>query len=64
MYADVPHITFASNKIQNINTALNEDLARVEKWITANKLTLNASKTAFMLIGSRQSLSTFHKLTP
>ena len=35
-------------------------VARVEKWLTANKLTLNASKTEFMLIGSRQRLSTFH----
>ena len=26
MYADDPHITFASNNIQNINTVLNEDL--------------------------------------
>ena len=39
------HISFAGNNIQNINTVLNEDLARVEKWLTANKLTLNASKT-------------------
>ena len=60
MYADDTHISFAGNNIQNINTVLNEDLARVEKWLTANKLTLNASKTEFMLIGSRQRLSTFH----
>ena len=60
MYADDTHISFASNNIENINTALNVDLARVEKWLTANKLTLNASKTEFMLIGSRQRLSTFH----
>ena len=60
MYADDTHLTFASNNIQNINTVLNDDLARVEKWLTANKLTLNASKTEFMLIGSRQRLSTFH----
>ena len=60
MYADDTHITFASNNTQSINTVLNEDLARVEKWLTANKLTLNASKTEFMLIGSRQRLSTFH----
>ena len=57
-YADDTHITFASNNIQTINTVLNEDLAKVEKWLTANKLTLNASKTE--LIGSRQRLSTFH----
>ena len=62
MYADDTCITFASNNIQNINTVLNEDLARVEKWLTANKLTLNASKTEFMLIESRQRLSTFHNL--
>ena len=44
MYADDTHISFASNKIQNINTVLNEDLARVEKGLTANKLTLNTLK--------------------
>ena len=60
MYDDDTHLTFARNNIQNINTVLNDDLARVEKWLTANKLTLNASKTEFMLIGSRQRLSTFH----
>ena len=60
MYADDTHISFASNNIENINTTLNVDLARVEKWLTAHKLTLNASKTEFMLIGSRQRLSTFH----
>ena len=50
MYADDTHLTFASNNILNINTVLNEDLARVEKWLIANKLTLNASKTEVMLI--------------
>ena len=60
MYADDTHITFASNNIQNINNVFNEDLARVEKWLTANKLTFNASKTEFMLIGSWQRLSTIH----
>ena len=52
MYADDTHISFASNNIDNINTVLNVDLARVEKWLTANKFTLNASKTEFMLIGA------------
>ena len=41
MYADDTHISFAGNNIQNINTVLNEDLARVEKWLSANKLTLS-----------------------
>ena len=48
MYVDDTHITFANNmnnNIQNINSVLNEDLAGVEKWLTANKLTLDACKT-------------------
>ncbi|CAH3160210.1 unnamed protein product [Porites evermanni] len=36
---------------------MNHDLSNVNTWLTANKLTLNSSKTEFMLIGSRQSLS-------
>ena len=35
-------------------------LLELKSWSTANKLTLDASKTEFMLIGSRQRLSTFH----
>ena len=38
---------------------LNDDLVRVNECLIANKLTLNSSKTEFMLIGSRQRLSTF-----
>ena len=29
------------------------------QWLSANKLTLNQGKTEFMLIGSRQRISTF-----
>ena len=47
--------------VGTINEVLNRDLAKVNEWLIANKLTLNASKTEFMLIGSRQRLSTFDK---
>ena len=60
MYADDTHLTFASKTVSNIGSYLNEEnLSRVHNWLTANKLTLNTSKTEFMLIGSRQRLSTF-----
>jgi hypothetical protein len=58
MFADDTHLSFANNSIENIDLKLNEDLARVNQWLTANKLTLNTSKTEFMLIGSRQRLRT------
>ena len=38
--------------------SLTEDLKNVHNWLTANKLTLNMTKGEFMLIGSRQRLST------
>ena len=37
---------------------MNEDLLNIRKWLIANKLTLNTTKTEFMLIGSRQKLNT------
>ena len=50
MYADDTNLTFASNDIDDINYHLNHDLANVNKWLIANRLTLNQSKTEFMLI--------------
>ena len=51
MYADDTSITYASN----------EDLDRIRVWLAANKLTLNTTKTEFLLIGSRQRLSTLER---
>ena len=60
MYADDTHLTFASNNVAHLERALNEDLAKVNEWLIANNLTLNKSKTEFMLIGSWQRLPTFN----
>ena len=58
MYADDTHLTYASDNVDNIQLHLNQDLENVHNWLRANKLTLNMTKTKFMLIGSRQRLST------
>ena len=58
MYADDTHLTYAGNNIHNIQTSSNEDLENVHNWLRANRLTLNMTKTEFMLIGYRQRLST------
>ena len=62
MYADDTHLTLASNNVRDINQNLNQDLVNVSEWLIANKLTLNQSKTKFMLIGSRQRLCTLSPL--
>ena len=58
MYADDTHLTYAGFCADNIQTCLNDDLVNVSNWLIANKLTLNMTKTEFMLIGSRQRLCT------
>ena len=60
MYTDDTHLTFASNNVAHLERDLNEDLTKVNEWLIANNLTLNKSKTEFMLIGSRQRLQTFN----
>jgi len=50
--------TYAGDNADNVQLHLNQDLENVQNWLTANKLTLNMTKTKFMLLGSRQRLST------
>ena len=59
MYADDTSLTLASNDIEHTNYCLNHDQSNVYEWLSANKLTLNMTKTEFMLIASRQKLSQF-----
>ena len=59
MCADDTSLTLASTDIEDINYCLNHDLSNVYEWLSANKLTLNMTKTEFMLIASRQKLSQF-----
>ena len=60
VFADDTNLTYASNNIYDINHNFNEDLAHVSEWLSANRLTLNQTKTEFMLIGSHQRMNTFH----
>ena len=49
--------SYVGDNADNIQSCLNQDLANVNNWLIANKLTLNMTKTEFMLTGSRQRLS-------
>jgi len=37
-----------------LNTALNEELRRLDRWLQGNKLSLNVAKTRSMLITTKQ----------
>ena len=49
----------ARNNVDDINYHFNQDLANVNKWLIANRLTLHQFKTKFMLISSGQRIATF-----
>ena len=56
MIGDDIHLTYADKDICSIEVSLNRDLLDKKGWLIANKLTLNITKTEFMLIPSRQKL--------
>ena len=54
MYADDTSITMASESSYEIEMKMNADLDNIYEWLKANRLSLNTTKTEFMLIASRQ----------
>ena len=54
MYADDTSIYHSSKDIMQLNTALNEELQRLDRWLQGNKLPLNVAKTRSMLITTKQ----------
>ena len=53
MYADDTSICHQSFDIAQMNEAINSDLAKVEKWLKGNKLSLNVTKTHAMLVSTK-----------
>ena len=58
MYADDTHITYAGSDLHLIQSSLSHDHEKLSKCLVSNRLTLNCTKTEFMLISSRQRLTT------
>ena len=52
MYADDTTISLSSKSIDDLQYDLNLDLLKLQDWLHANKLSLNAVKTQSLIIGS------------
>ena len=52
-------ITFVGSDVDEMNNCIDLDLERICVWLAANKLTLNMTKTEFLLIGFKQRLLNF-----
>ena len=57
MYADDTNVSFSSNNLIDLQKEMSIDLERVATWLLENKLTLNILKSEYMLVGSRQRIS-------
>ena len=49
LFADDTTVLIEGHKYQKLIEALNEELCKVDKWLQANKLTLNIRKTHYIL---------------
>ena len=56
MFADDTQIGIASKDISSITETLNSELENISDWMAANKLSLNKSKTEYVIIGSHQKI--------
>lgn len=54
MYVDDTSITYDGKDLNEIDDYLNKDLKSVNTWLSSNKLTLNLTKTEFLIITSLQ----------
>ena len=57
LFADDTNISVNGTSINQISDKLNSEINKVGNWLVANKLTLNTTKTEFMIIGSRHNLA-------
>jgi hypothetical protein len=57
MFADDTSISVASDSITDIELKLNTELESLHKWLNVNRLSLNVTKTEFMIMASRQKLT-------
>lgn len=59
MYADDTTLLFSSSDPVSLQRNLNSNLSNIASWFYDNKLTLNVSKTKFMLFGTSKNLDKF-----
>lgn len=57
VYVDDTILTFSASNTASLESQINNELKWLTQWLIANKLTLNVSKTKFMVITTRQKRS-------
>ena len=63
LFADDTALYCSSQSARDLQTMLNQDLDRLAQWLYEHKLTLNVSKSKFMLIGGPGKLNALEEFT-
>ena len=53
LFADDTVLSLSANSMHELTTKVNQELESVDKWLKYNKLSLNYSKTQYMLFTKR-----------
>ena len=53
LFADDTGLLQSDNNLGNLQNSVNHEMTKVMDWLTANKLSLNISKTKYMLITNK-----------
>ena len=56
MYTDYTAISYSSDKSEELDLVINEELSYIERWLQGNKISLNVVKTQAMIIGSKPKI--------
>ena len=56
LYADDMNLLYSHKKLKNTVELLNKEFALLNDWFDANKLTVNVSKTKYIMFGTKQKL--------
>ena len=62
MYADDTMIMFRGSNTNELQKVMNRGLDQVANWLQHHKLTLNANKTKFMIVGTQRRVSVFYNI--
>jgi len=57
LFADDTYLTLSDKSITNLECKVNNELIKIEEWLKQNRLSLNCSKSCYMLINSHPSIS-------
>ena len=62
LFADDTTILESHHNIENQINRINEELKEVSNWFEANKLSVNASKTNYVILGTLRMVSDIDEL--